>query len=329
MLRYIGKRLLQMIPILLVVAILIFTLMYFVPGDPVRIILGDTATEVEVAQVREDLGLNDPFIIQMANYIRDLIHLDFGKSYFSGLPVRDELMNRFPNTLTLTFFCVLFSVAFGIPIGIRCALRADKLTDRIWLFITLLCSSMPGFWLALLLVLLFSRQLGLLPSSGIGGPEYFILPVLANSLGSLAGIARQTRASMLEVIRADFVTTAKSKGISQRDVIWKHALPNALIPIITVIGGSFGMMLGGATITESIFSIPGIGLYMMNGINNRDYPVVRGCILYIAFMFAIMMLITDLFYAFVDPRIKAQYVRAKKQPDEQEKAAEEGDEGKC
>ncbi len=313
MLRYIGKRLLQMIPILMVVAILIFTLMYFVPGDPVKIILGNDATDVQIAQVREELGLNDPFIVQLTNYLKDLIRLDFGKSYFSGLPVRDELANRFPNTLMLTFFCVSFSVVVGIPIGIRCALKADQLTDRVWLFITLLCNSMPGFWLALMLVLLFSRQLGLLPSSGIRGPEYFILPVLANSLGSLAGIARQTRASMLEVIRADFVSTAKSKGISQRDVIWKHALPNALIPIITVIGGSFGMMLGGATITESIFSIPGIGLYMMSGINNRDYPVVRGCIIYIAFMFAVMMLLTDLIYAFVDPRIKAQYVRAKKQ----------------
>lgn len=315
MLRYIGKRLLQMIPILIVVAILIFTLMYFVPGDPVKIILGNDATDVQIAQVREDLGLNDPFIVQLTNYLKDLIRLDFGKSFFSGLPVRDELANRFPNTLMLAFFCVSFSVVVGIPIGIRCALKADQLTDRVWLFITLLCNSMPGFWLALMLVLLFSRQLGLLPSSGIGGPEYFILPVLANSLGSLAGIARQTRASMLEVIRADFVSTAKSKGISQRDVIWKHALPNALIPIITVIGGSFGMMLGGATITESIFSIPGIGLYMMSGINNRDYPVVRGCIIYIAFMFAVMMLLTDLIYAFVDPRIKAQYVRAKKQPE--------------
>ena len=191
------------------------------------------------------------------------------------------------------------------------------------MFITLLWSSMPGFWLALLLVLLFSRQLGWLPSSGIGGPEFFILPVLSNSLGALAGIARQTRASMLEVIRADFISTAKAKGLGQKDVTWKHALPNALIPIITVVGGAFGMMLGGATITESIFSIPGIGLYMISGINNRDYPVVRGCILYIAFMFAIIMLITDLIYAFVDPRIKAQYIGTQKKQAKTEKSDEE------
>ena len=324
MLRYIGKRLLQMIPILIVVAILIFTLMYFVPGSPAQIILGNNATPVEVAQVEEELGLNKPFVVQLLNYLKDLIHLDFGKSYLSGLRVRDELFQRFPNTLTIAFFCVLVSVVVGVPIGIRCALKADKLTDRIWLFITLLCSSMPGFWLALLLVILFSLKLGWLPSNGIGGPQYFVLPVLANSLGSLAGIARQTRASMLEVIRADFVTTAKSKGLSHRDVIWKHALPNALIPVITVIGASFGFMLGGTTIIESIFSIPGIGLYMMNGINNRDYPVVRGCILYIAVMFSIMMLITDLVYGFIDPRIKAQYVKGKKKPEKEKASSETG-----
>lgn len=311
MLRYIGKRLLQLIPILLVVAILIFTIMKFVPGDPVQIILGDNATPVEVEHVRQELGLNEPFIIQLTQFLKGLLRLDFGKSYISGMEVGEELILRFPNTLILAVCCVGFSVVFGVPIGIRCALKADKLPDRIWMFITLLFSSMPGFWLALLLVLLFSLKLGWLPSNGVGGIEYFILPVLANAIGSLAGIARQTRSSMLEVIRADHIYTARSKGISEREVIWKHALPNALIPIITIVGASFGMMLGGTTIIESIFSIPGIGLYMMSGINNRDYPVVRGSIIYIAFTFSIMMLITDIVYAFVDPRIKAQYVQVK------------------
>lgn len=311
MIRYVGKRLLQMIPILLVVAILIFTLMQFVPGDPVQIILGESATPVQVEEVREDLGLNDPFFVQMINFLKDLLHLDFGESYLSGMEVRSELIMRFPNTLILAICCVVFTVIIGIPIGVQCALKADKLADRIWLFFTLLCSSMPGFWLALLLVMLFSVGLGWLPSNGIGGPEYFILPVLANSIGSLASIARHTRSSMLEVIRSDYISTAKSKGISQKEVIWKHALPNALIPVITTVSSSFGMMLGGATIIESVFSIPGIGMFMMSGINNRDYPVVRGCIIYIAFAFSIMMLITDLIYAFVDPRIKAQYIRSK------------------
>lgn len=312
MLRYIGKRLLQMIPILLVVAILIFTLMQFVPGDPVQIMLGDSATPAQIEEMREEMGLNAPYVVRLFDFLKGLLRLDFGRSYMTRMDVGEELALRFPNTLIIAIWCVAFSVVFGVPIGIQCALKADKLTDRVWMFLTMLFSSMPSFWLALLLVLLFSVQLGWLPSNGIGGAQYFVLPVLANSIGSLAGIARQTRASMLEVIRADYIFTAKSKGISQRDIIWKHALPNALIPIITVTGARFGMMLGGTTIIESIFSIPGIGLFMLNGINNRDYPVAQGCILYIAFTFSVMMLLTDLVYAFVDPRIKAQYVRTRK-----------------
>lgn len=312
MLRYIGKRLLQMIPILLIVAILIFTMMSLVPGDPVQIMLGDSATPLQIEEARETLGLNKPFLIRLFDFLAGILRLDFGESYITRKSVGEELMLRFPNTLILAICCVAFSVCLGIPIGIRCALKADTFEDRLWMFITMLCSSMPGFWLALLLVILFSVRLGWLPSYGIGGPQYFVIPVLANSIGSLAGIARQTRASMLEVIRADYISTAKSKGLSQREITWKHALPNALIPIITVIGSRFGMLLGGTTIVESIFSIPGIGLYMLNGINNRDYPVAQGCILYIAFTFSIIMLITDLVYAFVDPRIKAQYIRTKK-----------------
>lgn len=312
MLRYIGKRLLQMIPILLIVAILIFTMMQFVPGDPVQIMLGDSATPMQIEEVREEMGLNDPFIVKLFNFLKDLLRFDFGKSYMTRTNVVDELMVRFPNTVIIAAMSVIFCVVCGVPIGIRCALHADRLEDRIWMFLTLLASSMPGFWLALLLVLLFSVQLNLLPSSGVGGPEYFILPVLANSIGSLASIARQTRSSMLEVIRADFVTTARSKGLSERDVTWKHALPNALIPIITITGSNFGMLLGGTSIIESIFSIPGIGMYMLNGINSRDYPVVQACIIYIAVTFSVIMLITDLVYAFVDPRIKAQYMHRSK-----------------
>lgn len=276
MLRYIGKRLLQMIPILLIVAILIFTMMSLVPGDPAQIMLGDSATPLQIEEARETLGLNKPFLIRLFDFLAGILRLDFGESYITRKSVGEELMLRFPNTLILAICCVAFSVCLGIPIGIRCALKADTFEDRLWMFITMLCSSMPGFWLALLLVILFSVRLGWLPSYGIGGPQYFVIPVLANSIGSLAGIARQTRASMLEVIRADYISTAKSKGLSQREITWKHALPNALIPIITVIGSRFGMLLGGTTIVESIFSIPGIGLYMLNGINNRDYPVAQG-----------------------------------------------------
>lgn len=312
MIRYIGKRLLQMIPILLTVAILIFTLMYFVPGDPVQIMLGDTATPEQIAAARASFGLDKPYLVRLWNYLVGIIHLDFGTSYIQGSSVAQELFLRFPRTLTLASLSILFTIVVGIPIGIQCAIHANKLSDKVWMFLTMLGNSMPGFWLALLLVILFSVKLGWLPSNGTGGLKYYILPVIANSIGSLADIARQTRSSMLEVIRSDYVVTARSKGLLEKDVIWKHALPNALIPIITVCGSRFGFMLGGTVIIESVFSIPGIGMYMVKGINSRDYPVVQGSIIYIAFIFAFIMLITDLIYAYVDPRIKAQYVKSVK-----------------
>lgn len=312
MLRFIGRRLLQMIPILLIVAVLIFTLMEFVPGDPVEIMLGNTATPQQVEEARERLGLNDPFFVRFFSFMKNAVRLNFGESYMTGTSVGAELLQRFPRTLTIASLSILVTITIGIPIGIQCAIHADKLSDRIWLFITLLANSMPSFWLALLLVLLFSLKLKLLPSNGSGGLKYYILPVIASSMGSLASIARQTRASMLEVIRADYITTAKSKGLSQRNIIMKHALPNALIPIITVIGAQFSFLLGGTTVIESVFSLPGIGLYIINGISNRDYPIVRGGIMYIAITFSVLMLLIDIIYAFADPRIKAQYAAPKK-----------------
>ncbi|MGL5435666.1 MAG: ABC transporter permease [Lachnospiraceae bacterium] len=321
MLHYIGKRLLQMIPVLVAVAILTFTLMYFVPGDPVQIMLGDSATPEQYAAVRENLGLDQPYLVRLWNYLIGILRLDFGTSYMQGSSVAKELLQRFPRTFTLSSLSILFTIAFGIPIGIQCAIKANKISDKIWMFLTMLGNSMPGFWLALLLVLLFSVRLGWLPSNGIGGIQYYILPVVANSIGSLADIARQTRSSMLEVIRSDYVVTARAKGLAERVVIWKHALPNALIPIITVCGSRFGFMLGGTVIIETVFSIPGIGTYMVNGINSRDYPIVQGSIIYIAFIFAFIMLLTDLIYAYVDPRIKAQYMKSVKKSAKKNDAA--------
>lgn len=308
MAKYVLKRVLVMIPILLVVTIVVFTLMCFVPGDPVQISLGEGATQEQIEAVRESMGLNDPYLVRLFRYLKGIItEFDFGKSFTNGTSVRDELMIRFPNTLILAVASILFSVCIGVPIGIYCAVNANKFADRLWMFITILGNSMPSFWLALMLVLLFSLRLKWLPSNGADGWKYFILPILANSIGSLAGMARQTRASMLEVVRSDYVVTARSKGLSERKVIWGHALPNALIPIITVAGGHFGRALGGTTVIENVFTIPGIGSYMVNGINARDYNVVQGSIIYIAFSFSVIMLLTDLVYAFVDPRIKARY----------------------
>lgn len=314
MIRYVIRRLFLLIPILIAVALIIFTLMCFVPGDPAALALGDGEhTQEEIEIKRESMGLNRPYIVRLAEYLEGVFfHLDFGTSFAFGTEVKAELSARFPKTLALASVSILITVFIGIPIGIRAAVKANTLEDRTSMFLTLLGNCMPSFWLALLLVLLFSLKLHWLPSSGCKSAKYFILPAIANSIGGLASIARQTRSSMLEVIRSDFVTTARSKGLSETKVIYGHALPNALIPIITICGSRFGHMLGGATIVETIFSIPGIGSFLVSSINSRDYNCVQGGIIYLAFTFSIMMLITDLIYAFVDPRIKAKYATKKK-----------------
>lgn len=302
-----------MIPVLVVVAILIFTLMYFVPGDPAQIIMGDAhATQEQLEAVRERLGLNRPFWEQMGDFLLGLTRLDFGESYIYGNAVGPELIRRFPRTLTLAGFSLIVVAVIGVPVGIWCALRAGKMLDRVLTVITLLLNSMPAFWLGLLLILLFSNILDILPSTGSSGAKGYIMPVIACSAGVLAAVTRQTRSSMLEVIRADYVTTARAKGLKERTVIYSHALPNALIPIITVCGTRFGVMIGGSTVIEAVFSIAGIGQYMVNAINSRDYPVIRGSIICIALTVSVVMLVMDLLYAFVDPRIKARYARAKK-----------------
>lgn len=306
--KYILKRLLLMIPILAGVAILIFTLMYFVPGDPAEIILGSAATQAQVEALREKLGLNDPYLVRLWNFLKELVvHRSFGNSYIYGTSVVGELATRFPKTLILAVFSILLSMVIGIPLGISAAIHANKWQDRTSMFVSMVGVSMPNFWLALMLVILFALNLHWLPSSGVKHWYSYILPITANALGGVAGIARLTRSSMLEVIHADYVTTARAKGVSEHDTIWGHALPNALIPIITICGGRFGGQLGGTVVIEQVFSIPGVGSYLINSINNRDYTAVQGSIMYIAFTFSVVMLLVDIVYAYVDPRIKAQY----------------------
>lgn len=315
MIKYIIKRLLMMIPILISVSILIFILMDFVPGDPARIALSNNTiiTEADLAAKRAQLGLDKPFLTRLLLYLKGIFfHLDFGTSYTYGTSTGAEIMSRFPTTLLLAFSCTLTMVVIGAPLGIRAAVKANTFEDKLSMFITLLGNCMPNFWLALMLVLVFSLRLGWLPSSGINSWKNYVLPIVAGSLSGVAAIARQTRASMLEVIRSDYVTTATAKGLSANQVIFGHALPNALIPVITICGQQFGFMMGGISVIEMIFSIPGIGSFLITSINQRDYPCVEGCIVYIAFCFSIMMLITDLIYAFVDPRIKAGYISKNK-----------------
>lgn len=306
--RYILKRLLWMIPVMLGITILIFSIMYICPGDPASTMLGVGATQVQLEAKRVEMGLYDPYIVRLGRYLSDVfLHFDLGDSYMYGTPVIEGLMERMQYTLVIAVICMLLQVFIGTPLGIVAATHRNGLADRICMFIAMLGVSIPAFWLALMMVVFFSVNLGWLPAYGIGGIEYYIMPCLANCLAGVASQARQTRSSMLEVIRSDYITTAKAKGLSNRDVLLKHALPNALIPIITIVGNGMGMMLGGTVVIENVFSIPGIGSYMTTAINSRDYPIVMGGVLLLGIIFSLIMLLVDIVYAFVDPRIKAQY----------------------
>jgi peptide/nickel transport system permease protein len=312
MIKYILNRLFWMIPVVLGVAILIFSVMFFVPGDPATIMLGPSATPEEIEVVRQHLGLDQSFPIQLFNYLKDVVRGDFGESFQYRTPVISELMARFPYTLALSISSMVIALIIGILLGVVAAVHQDSLTDRASMVISLIGVSMPSFWLALLMVLVFTVKLGWLPAFGVGGIEFFIMPAVANSFGGIASQARQSRSSVLEVIRADYATTARSKGVSENQILWGHVLPNALIPIITSAGSNFGRMLGGTLIIETVFSMPGIGSYMIQAINNRDYPAVRGSVVFTAVLFSIVMLIVDLCYAYIDPRIKARYMGSKR-----------------
>ncbi len=313
MVRYVIKRLLIMIPTLLCVAILIFVLMNFVPGDPAELALGQEATEAEIQAYRDALGLNEPYLVRLFNYLWNMVtKFDFGLSYTYGTPVVNDLLARFPYTLLVAVICVILSTIIGIPLGVSQALNAGGIYDTVSMVLTLVFVSIPGFWLAQLLIIQFTLKWPILPSYGFETWDCYVLPCVANAMSGVAGLARQTRSSMLEVIRADYVTTARAKGLRRSRVTWHHALPNGLIPIITAIGSRFSGMMGGTLIMETIYSIPGLGSYMMKSINSRDYPAVQGAIVFVAALHALVILIVDVVYAFVDPRIRAQYIRTKK-----------------
>ena len=316
MLKYIIRRIVLLIPVLLAVTVLIFTLLYFTPGDPVLTILGDELTPESYAEVQADLGLDQPYLIQLGRYIWNVLHGDFGKSYMTGMPVADDLLSRFPTTLKLSLLSITLSILVAIPLGVLSATHQNQLLDTIARLVSLIWVSMPIFWLGLLLMLVFAVELKWLPPSGFYGPKYWVLPVLALGMEMTGGILRTTRSSMLEVIRQDYIRTARAKGASENQVIFHHALKNAMIPVITVIGIRLGNCLGGSVMTESIFSIPGLGKFMVDAIKQRDYPIVQGGVLLIALTFGLINLIIDIIYAFIDPRIKSQYSakKRKKQP---------------
>ena len=295
MLRYIFRRVLFLIPVLVGVAFCVFLLLYLTPGDPAKMVLGDLATEQAIQEFREKEGLNDPFWIRFGKYLyKAVVKGDIGRSYSSKTPVMHELLAAFPATIKLSGFAMFIAVLVGIPCGIISAIKQYSIFDTVTMIFAMIGLSMPVFWLGLLLILLFSVHLRWLPS-------------FALSAQAISMVTRMTRSSMLEVIRADYIRTVRAKGQTERVVIWGHALHNALIPVVTIVGLQFGHLLCGAMLTESIFAVPGVGRLMVTSIMARDYPMVQGAVLFVATAFSFVNLLVDILYAYVDPRIKAPY----------------------
>ena len=308
MIRYIVKRILLMIPVILGVVTLIFLINSFAPGDPATQILGTSATEEQKEQLREELGLHEPGIVQYFNYLKNIVTKgDMGISYSSKQSVSKEIASKCPTTLKLAGFCTIWSVLVGVPMGIGSAVKRYSWLDNLTMTFALIAVSIPTFWLGIMMIIVFSVKLGWLPSFGIDQATGWIMPTLALSVMSIAQIARTTRSSMLEYLNSDFVRTARAKGQKESVVIFKHMFKNALIPIITVAGGTFGALLGGAVMMEQVFAIPGLGKYMVDAIKANNYPAVRGGVLYLAVVQSIVNLLIDLIYAFIDPRIKASF----------------------
>jgi len=309
MIKYVVKRLLSLIPVILGLTFVVFTIMYMTPGDPAATILGNDYSEEASIWIRQELGLDKPFLVQYAKYVFKLIQGDFGKSYVSREPVIVELGARFPNTVRLMVVSMVFCLSLALPIGIYAGTKPNTFFSNIAMVIALLGVSMPVFWTGLLLILLFSVNLRWLPPNGLDhGFLSYILPAIALGSNYMANSMRTTRSSMLECIRQDYVRTARAKGVPESIVIYSHALPNALMPTVTILGMSIGGLLGGSVITEVVFSIPGMGRMLVSSISKRDTPCVLGCLVVLAVCMAISNLIADIIYAYLDPRIKAQYI---------------------
>lgn len=305
--KFIRRRLLLLIPVLMGATFIIYMIMSFAPGDPAKVILGEQALPEQIEALREEMGLNDPVIVQYGRYIFNLFKLDMGNSYKTKNAVSDEIGARFPNTLKLAIASSILAIGMSIPLGIIAAVKQNTAIDGISMFLALLGVSMPVFWLGLLLILTFSLKLGWFPSSGADGWKSLVLPACTLGFMHMAAIARTTRSSMLEVIRQDYIRTARSKGVSEGVVIKKHALRNALIPTITVVGIQIGGLLAGSVLTETVFAWPGIGRLMIQSIQGRDIPMVLGCIIVFSTCFSVINLTVDILYGFVDPRIKSMY----------------------
>ena len=304
MLSYTGKRLLQTIFVLLGISLITFVLLQVVPGDPVALMLEKRADPETIAKVRKELGLDLPYYVQYLNFIKGAIHLDFGTSYFTKEVVTDALIRCFKVTVKLACMSFIFASVIGIPCGIFAAVKRGKGIDTVVMVLSIVGVSAPAFWVAIILQILFGLKLNVLPISGFDTPASYILPSLALGARYAGNIARITRTSMLEVLGQDYIRTAKAKGAMRWAVILKHALKNAMIPIVTLVGTDFGYMLTGSMLIEKVFSIPGIGKLAVDAMSNRDLPLLEGTVMYIAFVFVVVNLIVDVSYAFLDPRIR-------------------------
>ena len=297
----------MLIPVILITSFLIFWAMSLTGGDPAMIVAGEGATTEEIEAVREELGLNDPFMVRYFIYVKGMVTGDMGKSYVTNKDVFKTFMEKLPNTLMLGGAAVLIAIVIALPLGIYTAIHQNTWKDTAGMVFALFGTSMPNFWLGLMLIIIFSLKLGWLPSGGKGGFDTLILPALTVGLGLAALITRTTRSSMLDVIRQDYMTTARAKGCSEKRVIFTHGLKNALIPIITAIGLQMSMVITGSVLAETVFSWPGIGRLVYDSIAKRDTPMVTGSIILCSVFMCLINLFVDLVYAFFDPRIKAQY----------------------
>jgi len=298
------RRLLATLGVVLGVAILVFLLIHLIPGDPVDVMLGESAQAADRAALRQAMGLDLPVPVQLINYLDGLARLDLGRSLYSQRPIIGLLAERLPATLELTAVSLAFTLALALPLGLLAAARRDSAWDHGAMSFSLIGVSIPHFWLGPLLIMVFSLWLGWLPVSGREGPGAVILPALTLGTAMSAILARMIRSSVLEVLNEDYIRTAYAKGLSRRQVVLRHALPNALLPVITILGLQLGGLLAGAVITETVFSWPGIGLLTIEAIQTRDYPVVQACVLLISLTYVLVNSLTDLVYALIDPRIR-------------------------
>ncbi len=306
MLKFISRRLIQSLPLLLGLTVIVFSMMHLLPGDPAEVILAQSGARPEaVAKLRSQLGLDLPLHVQYISYVSGLLRGDMGSSLFTYRPVAEIISQNLRSTMELALAAMVFSVIFGVLLGIVAAVYQDSWIDNVTMTLAVVSISMPGFWLGLLMIYLFSLYLGWLPSGGQGTPQHLVMPALVLGANGAATIARLVRSSMLEVLRQEYITTARSKGLAGQTVLFRHALRNALIPVVTVMGLQFGFLLGGTVVTETVFARQGLGRVAVDAIIYKDLPVVQGVVLFVAVIYLLVNLMVDVCYAFIDPRIRA------------------------